>query len=125
MPEELKLLPCPACGYNAYLKEESSSFGIKAYSVCCRGCELITGLSRTKEQTIARWNALPRALRWTNEPPRGPGWYWYRNCDNDNVKIMHITSIPFGIVSGSQSYAGPIPEPRPREPQEEQEKNDA
>lgn len=24
------------------------------------------------------WNALPRHLRWTKEPPTEPGWYFFR-----------------------------------------------
>ena len=128
MFEELTLLPCPACGYNAYLKEERSSFGIKAYSVCCRRCELITGLSRTKEQAIAGWNALPRTLGWTIDPPKVPGWYWFKDeygiriawIKHDSRKMNELYAVIGGVGNWMSTlhgqWAGPIPEPR--EPKE-------
>lgn len=56
--------------------------------------------------------ACPKPLVWTSEPPKEGGWYWYRNTGLDAPKMVHIVSCPFGIAPGSQSYAGPILEPR-------------
>ena len=118
MPEELTLLPCPACGYDAYLKEEFSSCKRAAYSVCCRKCELMTGLSRTKEHAVQRWNALLRALTWTNEPQLG-AWNWWKDEDSripryvyqdGTVDIaMQIDRVSYQDLGGQWC---PIPEPR-------------
>lgn len=125
MSEELTLLPCPACGYDAYLKEEFSSCKQAAYSVCCRKCELMTGLSRTKEHAVQRWNALLRALTWTNEPPKVPGYYWcrYKGSGKDTWSPTYIpacadhTKYTILFKSKDVEWAGPIPEPR--EPKEQ------
>ena len=118
MPEELTLLPCPVCGYDAYLKEEFSSCKQAAYSVCCRKCELMTGLSRTKEHAVQRWNALLRALTWTNEPQLG-AWNWWKDEDSripryvyqdGTVDIaMQIDRVSYQDLGGQWC---PIPEPR-------------
>ena len=117
MPE-VTLLPCPACGYDAYLKEEFSSCKQAAYSVCCRKCELMTGLSRTKEHAVQRWNALLRALTWTRDPQLG-AWNWWRDeysCipryvyqDGTVAITMLIARVPYQYLSGQ--WAGPILEP--------------
>lgn len=118
MPE-VTLLPCPACGYDAYLKEEFSSCKQAAYSVCCRKCELMTGLSRTKEHAVQRWNALLRALTWTRDPQLG-AWNWWRDeysCipryvyqDGTVAITMLIARVPYQDLGGQ--WAGPIPEPK-------------
>lgn len=107
MNEELTLLPCPACGGRAWAHYEPTT--IRMYCPCC---DILGPKKNTIEEARAAWNTLPRTLEWTDEPPKVPGWYWYRNSNNDIVKIMHITSRPFGIDAGTQLYAGPIPEPR-------------
>lgn len=118
MPE-VTLLPCPACGYDAYLKEEFSSCKQAAYSVCCRKCELMTGLSRTKEHAVQRWNALLRALTWTRDPQLG-AWNWWRDeysCipryvyqDGTVAITMLIARVPYQDLGGQ--WAGPIPKPK-------------
>ena len=55
-----------------------------------------------RELELARKCTLPRALEWTDEPPKVPGWYWYLNSNNATVKMMHIASRPFGIAAGTQ-----------------------
>ena len=57
-------------------------------------------------------------LEWTNEPPKVPGYYWYR-CSNENIwspaYVFIVTEITqYGTLEGSkqEQWAGPIPEPR-------------
>lgn len=113
MPEELTLLPlpCPACGHPAGIARAN---GTGCAFVMCQHvkCAFSGPIKTTSEAAIAAWNALPRSLAWTNEPPKVTGWYWYRNTTLDQPQMMHITSRPFGLVSGGQSWAGPIPEPK-------------
>lgn len=81
----------------------------------CRALHVWREKSRDLEKRleIAEKAALacPKPLVWTSEPPKVTGWYWYRNTTLDQPQMMHITSRPFGLVSGGQSWAGPIPEP--------------
>ncbi len=72
MNEELTLLPCPACGHPVGIARTN---GISAAFVICRhiGCALSGPIRKTDEAAVAAWNALPRAMTWTNEPPKVPG----------------------------------------------------
>ena len=36
-------------------------------------------------------NALPRALRWTHEPPKVAGWYWRKETVADRAHVFHFT----------------------------------
>lgn len=56
--QELKPLPCPLCGS----KEPKVN----------RGCGVVTCCEISVED-VAAWNKLPRALRWTHEPPKVAG----------------------------------------------------
>ena len=94
MPEELTLLPCPACGGKADIIDEFErdgkghvTIGWAAY--CTRGC-LTTSERGSREEAAALWNALPRAMTWTDEQPKVPGWYWFRNGGAKPV-ILSIT----------------------------------
>jgi len=62
-------------------------------------------------------------MKWTDEKPSKPGWYWFRN-ENWNRSIVFLyqcnagicfdfgegNAVPLGIVSGQWSDT-PIPEP--------------
>lgn len=131
MPEELTLLPCPACNREAvFIDEYMDSAGKVSiiWSVGCKKCELLTGRYRTRKQAADAWNALPRALEWTNEPPKVPGWYWFKTAykihivsvERDHRKVDDLY-ICVGSVGNWMSnlhgqWAGPILEPR--EPKE-------
>lgn len=71
-----------------------------------------------RELELARKRTLPRALEWTDEPPKVPGYYWYR-CSNENIwspaYVFIVTEITqYGTLEGSkqEQWAGPIPAPR-------------
>lgn len=84
--------------------------------------------------TKKEWNTMCR-LRWSKEPPKEPGWYWYRNTNKLDVHIVCISyewdeymvdfelaarfvletpynwHNPHPVVLMDGEWAGPIPEP--------------
>ena len=74
--QELKPLPCPLCGS----KEPKVN----------RGCGVVTCCEISVED-VAAWNKLPRALRWTHEPPKVAGWYWRKETVADRAHVFHFT----------------------------------
>ena len=73
----------------------------------------IEALLRERDEWKARaaWNALPRSLAWTDEPPKMPGWYWCRDeNDKENARIIfpNIRKTKWR----DKQWAGPIPEPK-------------
>lgn len=71
-----ELKPCPACGGT----DLSIYRGNNISFVECRqnGCRMGGPFRENKSSAIAAWNALPRHLRWTKQPPTEPGWYFFR-----------------------------------------------
>ena len=51
--------------------------------------------SESRGVAFFEWNALPRPLRWTKEPPTEPGLYWYRN--KKSVKL-NSSKERWGVV---------------------------
>ena len=127
MPEELTLLPCPACGEKADIIDEFErddkghvAIGWSAY--CTRGC-LTTSEHGSREKAAASWNALPRTLEWTNEPPKVPGCYLGRKKGGRISMVIYCfyQKDELGFWNGKKfctfeqdatEYFGPIPEPR-------------
>lgn len=113
MPEELTLLPlpCPACGHPAGIARAN---GTGCAFVMCQHvkCAFSGPIKTTSEAAIAAWNALPRALTWTDEPPKVPGWYWYRHKPSRTIAMINIDVDPTEYESLPGQWAGPIPEPR-------------
>lgn len=110
MSEELTLLQCPACGHPAGIARAN---GTGCAFVMCQHvkCAFSGPIKTTSEAAIAAWNALPRSLAWTNEPPKVPGWYWFRNGGAKPV-ILSITLPVKWKAEPDDEWAGPIPEPR-------------
>ncbi len=121
MPEELTL-PCPACGGRAWAHYEPTT--IRIY---CPRCDILGPRKDTVEEARAAWNALPRALEWTEEPPKEVGKYWWRWDAGSKYWIYNVKLIPtvHGLITYDHSaynaehvedipgqWAGPIPEPR-------------
>lgn len=109
MPEELTL-PCPACGNPNVVVNVTTRAAVH-----CPDCGMYGPCAPTfsKEYAISQWNALPRALEWTDEPPKVPGWYWYKT--SSHLGITKFPELCDRTREGWQ-WAGPIPEPR--EPKE-------
>lgn len=108
MPEKLK--PCPACGTPGDTLEV---YPVKDgfYQVGCWDCFMRGTRLLSPDKAIKAWNALPRRLRWTKEPPKDPGWYWIR----DYGKRLHIVDVGCDMTEYEpqpyREWAGPIPEP--------------
>ncbi len=113
MIKELK--PCPACGTHAVF--EVDEMKEKFYGACfSASCCMQGPYGRTKGQAAERWNALPRALEWTTEPPKEPGWYWVNPPYSDEYITFFsendITSAFTLLDYDKYAFAGPIPMPK-------------
>lgn len=113
MPEELTLLPCPLCQARAHVECHNGKF-----RVICKGesgCPFRMGGKWFvfPDECYDWWNAFPRTLEWTDEPPKVPGWYWYKT--SSHLGITKFPELCDRTREGWQ-WAGPIPEPR--EPKE-------
>lgn len=109
MPEELTLLPCPLCQARAHVECHNGKF-----RVICKGesgCPFRMGGKWFvfPDECYDWWNAFPRTLEWTDEPPKVPGWYWYKT--SSHVGITKFPELCDRTREGWQ-WAGPIPEPR-------------
>ena len=120
MPEVI--LPCPACGS---IDCECLFAEDEMYSVDCVDCSMRGPVERNPDSAIAAWNSLPRALRWTHEPPKVAGWYWRKETAKDRAHVFHFTGnwedygehwesdrvcqLPLNL--NGNLWAGPIPTP--------------
>lgn len=124
MSEELTLLPCPACKRHSAGITRTNGIGV-AFVMCRRiGCALSGPIRKTDKAAVAAWNALPRALTWTEEPPKVPGWYWFKSeycirivsLEQDSRKMddlyVSVGSVGMWMSTLHGQWAGPIPEPR-------------
>lgn len=110
-------LPCPVCGGRAWAHYEPTT--IRIYCPCC---DILGPKKDTIDEARAAWNALPRALEWTDEPPKVPGLYWTRKMKGDPPIIFTIyeRNTPKGRVRieariffssvTSRTYRGEKPE---------------
>lgn len=130
MPEELTLLPCPLCQARAHVECHNGKF-----RVICKGesgCPFRMGGKWFvfPDECYDWWNAFPRTLEWTDEPPKVPGWYWCRDAEGEirlcqlenfvggpRLFICGISKHTFPDELTGIQWAGPIPEPR--EPKEQ------
>lgn len=125
MCEGLTLLPCPACGASdVVLRVDTRAYGFCTACGMCGTC----APKVDAEYAVKQWNALPRALEWTDEPPKVPGWYWFKDeygiriawIKHDSRKINELYAVIGGVGNWMSTlhgqWAGPIPEPR--EPKE-------
>ncbi len=112
MPEVI--LPCPACGADSYsiqiIYDQNNNF----WDECCE-CEMRGPRCPTRESAIAAWNALPRALPWTDEPPKVAGVYLIRSIfDGEQQGDVGVITVktPFDYdKSHFMQFAGPIAPP--------------
>lgn len=112
MNKELTLLPCPLCQARAHGEYHNGYL-----RVICEGesgCPFRMGGKRFvfPDECYDWWNTLPRALEWTDEPPKVPGWYWHR-CEEGVVTMRRVWKGDIETPSKiPQQWAGPIPDPR-------------
>lgn len=115
-----ELKPCPYCGGSAAIYNTNTVF------VECKDCHASGPYKKTVQSAIKAWNALPRTVRWTQEPPTEPGWYWYKDMDWDRqivyvfydsvhrgifVQIMEEYPYSRNLNELKGEWAGPIQEP--------------
>lgn len=131
---ELELKPCPYCGsYDVGVNVSPvQTYGLRYYYAICYQCKTTgpemdneKGESISEEAVTKAWNALPRSLRWTSEPPTVPGWYWQRGGESEEPRVvpvvwcradsgemeLRICCRPYTPLSRYE-WAGPIPEPQ-------------
>ena len=99
MPEVI--LPCPACG--------KTKLGVFDYFMVCKNCGVQGPTACNVGEVIPPWNALPRALRWTHEPPKVAGWYWHHMPPAFGTVIEFFD--PEISKAGCGEWAGPIAPP--------------
>lgn len=121
MPEELTLLPCPACGASDVVMRVDT----RAY-VFCTACGMCGPCApkADADYAIRQWNAMPRDLTWTDAPPKVPGWYWFKGeygiriawIKHDSRKMNELYAVIGGVGNWMSTlhgqWAGPIPEPQ-------------
>ena len=116
MPAELKLKPCPWCGAPAE-RRIGDTGPANAYRkwVECTACPCRTSVHLTEDAddrpADEEWNALPRALVWTTEPPADSGWYWFRDKGGE-PRILGIGLDLTQFDTLPAQWAGPIPAPQ-------------
>ena len=87
MPEVI--LPCPACG--------GTDLGCWEF-VVCKDCEMRGPRDADESAAIAAWNAIPRTLTWTTEPPKVAGWYFQRTAGEDQtINVAYVYSGLAGL----------------------------
>lgn len=91
MIEALK--PCPACGKPVELEGGQSWHDQHCFLIKCYACGCSRVADTEKDEAIRRWNALPRTIRWTKEPPTEPGLYWYKENENERGRIASVYNI--------------------------------
>lgn len=118
---DIQLKPCPYC--------QSDNVGVECsrgvaddgmirhfYYGFCGDCHMAghdvsneEGEGIAEEQAAEEWNAMPRPLQWTSEPPTEPGWYWQRRDKEDTPLPVRVENV--GDCPTAAQWAGPIHEP--------------
>lgn len=126
MPKRLTLLPCPNPYCFADKHPRIASTGVDCMTQCNHTVQCSCGITvagMSIEEAVDTWNALPRALEWTNEPPKVPGCYLGRKKGGRISMVIYCfyQKDELGFWNGKKfctfeqdatEYFGPIPEPR-------------
>lgn len=116
--KELKPLPCPAWACQGELvecKQDGENFFIE-----CAECGMRGPVECDPYHAQQSWDWIPRALRWTHEPPKVAGWYWWRWANFQEhicIQVRHglIVEHPRKQLRDAEEiggeWAGPIPAP--------------
>lgn len=119
-----ELKPCPACGKPVELEGGQSWHDKHCFLIKCYECGCSRVSDTEKDECVRRWNALPRPLRWTKEPPTAPGFYWNHSKKYKTKEVVHVFE-QYGKLymffhgnevekelSPDDEWAGPIQEPK-------------
>ena len=94
MPEVI--LPCPAWACQGELvesKQDGENFYIE-----CTECGMRGPVEPDPYHAQQSWDWLPRALRWTHEPPKVAGWYFQRTAGEDQtINVAYVYSGLAGL----------------------------
>lgn len=119
MPE---LKPCPECGACGDLLLVVKNFTSKGWRLYC-DCGYQGRLYPTKVDAISAHNALPRAMRWTHEPPKVAGdcYVRMRSDESGQWKKPFVEHFSEGYLKELKAtplmqFAGPIPAPVEEKP---------
>ena len=124
MPEVI--LPCPACGSTdceclvcTINADENKTIH---FHMACNKCFTSGPIADDAESAKKLWDSIPRALRWTHEPPKVAGKYWWRPSGKKigRIRDMFVRNGEVGFLdrndrfikdTGDGEWAGPIPAP--------------
>lgn len=119
MPEVI--LPCPACGGDVKISGGDEWHNQHSFFIECQ-CGVCRVGDTVRAECIDRWNALPRALTWTHEPPKVAGKYWWRPFGKKigRIRDMFVRNGEVGFLDRNDRFikdisdgewAGPIAPP--------------
>ena len=103
-----KLKPCPVCGHAPeHPRDFFDCDGENVFYVGCdnKDCPADIGIIHEDVEEAAHiWNAIPRPLRWTKEPPTDPGWYFcQRICPGEPKHYpLRVVHIHYDVVMGKR-----------------------
>ena len=127
--KEIELKPCPHCvgtdlqvDYNGVYERHF----VRCYNHAChmQGPEVYG-----REKAAEAWNSLPRALVWSSEPPKVPGYYWCRDekyssvvevvqmrdaWGKDSLFLFYPGNDVEAYIPQGREWAGPIQAPQER-----------
>ena len=124
MPEVI--LPCPACGSTdceclvcTINADENKTIH---FHMACNKCFTSGPIADDAESAKKLWDSIPRALRWTHEPPKVAGKYWWRPSGKKigRIRDMFVRNGEVGFLdrndrfikdTGDGEWAGPIAPP--------------
>lgn len=126
--DSFQLKPCPACGASVRITGGDEWYNRHEFWICCENkeCGCVRVGDTEREECIRRWNALPRALNWTKEPPTKEGWYWLKwpGGSVEVVRLVEHLGVDFTVCYHYSVYterlsdldkrimwAGPLQEP--------------
>ena len=128
---EIELKPCPHCGgreIRVFDKYYSGAIA-RAYYVICFDCWMKGPELSGNEAAAEAWNNLPRALVWSSEPPKVPGYYWCRDekyssvvevvqmrdaWGKDSLFLFYPGNDVEAYIPQGREWAGPIQAPQER-----------
>ena len=127
-----QLKPCPHCGSTDLQVDWNSVY--ECHFVRCYNCHMQGPEIYGREKAAEAWNNLPRRhtiypnvvdcegcperryhkdLKWTNESPKEPGFYWWRakNIPPTVASVITKGEIDYWHREGCE-WAGPITAPK-------------
>lgn len=109
MSKEIELMPCPHCGGTDLIIYWNAVY--EKHYARCHSCHMQGPEVYGREKAAEAWNALPRALVWSSEPPSEPGFWWWELLGHKGVDLIQDPEKRV-IRDYRAKWAGPIPKPK-------------